>query len=190
MKHFNSMIIGLTIVVLGFSQYITYNKEWEQEIRAQNERHEYQRKLRTIVVYIHKVNKDVSISKAKEFAEQIMKSSAKRGIDPFVQTALLKTESSFYTNPNHGIRQVKGMGGVYWKWWSKDLKKHDICDTICDLEDPIINIKASAYILSEYKKLYKSQAIAHYKGYSSLGKQQAKKVLATAEQIRKIYYMA
>lgn len=190
MKHLNKVIISLVIIILGVGQYFHYDQQWENQVRDERVKQEYAKKLRTIVVYIKDVNPNVSVKKAKLFAKTIIEESEKRGIDPLLQTALLKSESTFYTNPNHGIKEVKGMGGVYWKWWKNDLKKHNICDTICDLEDPIINIEASAYILSEYKKKYKDTAVAHYKGYSALGKSQARKVKLTYANLQKKYEVA
>jgi hypothetical protein len=49
------------------------------------------------------------------------------------------------------IRAV-GLGGVVWEWWSKQLMKNNIAQTRGDLFNPIINIRATAYIYNSFYK--------------------------------------
>lgn len=190
MKHLNKIIYTFLFAALVIGQYEVYDQQWGKSLKQEKDRIIYNKKIRVIAIYIKEVNPNVSIKKAKLFAKTIMEESTKRNIDPFLQTALLKSESTFYSNPRHSIAEVKGMGGVYWKWWSKDLRNKKIADTICDLEDPIINIEASTYILAKYKKLYKDKAVAHYKGYTPKGKQQAVNVKLTYAKLQKRYNLA
>jgi len=132
-------------------------------------------------------NSDISEKVADKYAMTIVKESNKRGHSPIIQTALLDSESSFRSNPKHALGGVVGMGGIYWNVWKDQLRKEGIAYSKEDLRNPIVNIKASAYVVSCYmKECHQNNrlALAHYKGFSPLGRSQAENVLQIAMKIR------
>ena len=137
--------------------------------------------------YILAKNTDISEKVADKYAMTIVKESNKRGHSPIIQTALLESESTFRSNPKHALGGVVGMGGIYWDVWKKDLIREKIAFCKEDLKNPIINIKASAYVVSCYmKECHQNNrlALTHYKGFSPLGRSQAENVLQIAMKIR------
>lgn len=149
---------------------------------------DYSKNKVVITKYILKKNPKVSHEKAEKYADAIIKESVRRGHSPYVQTALLSSESLFQANPRHAISNVIGMGGVYWSVWKKDLKRNGIAYSKDELRNPITGIKASAYILSVYMKQHNSArlALSYYKGYSALGKRQANDVMRIVNTLKNI----
>lgn len=139
--------------------------------------------------FIKDQNSNVSDAFAEKLSKKIVKESNERGNSPFVQAALLASESSFRTAPKHDIKTVYGMGGIYADVWRKNLKKEGIIWNDVDLLNPYTNIEASSYILSVYMNESKTprEALARYKGYCSLGKQQENHVMKIALNLRKEY---
>ena len=136
--------------------------------------------------FILQTNNDIQSTYADKLATKIVYESENRGNSPYVQAALLASESSFESNPKHAISTVFGMGGVYWNIWSDKLVANKIVNDKNDLKNPYTNIKASAYILSCYMDNCKTPrlALAHYKGYSKLGISQANNVMITAIKLK------
>lgn len=90
---------------------------------------------------------------------------------PKVLGALIYSESSFRAR-EHALKGVIGLAGINTPIWN------DTCP-YSPYSDPG-NINSAAWILSTY--LVEShgdyhEALAHYKGYSALGKKQAQHVL-------------
>lgn len=130
----------------------------------------------------------VSEKVADNYAVSIIRESNKRGQSPFIQTALLQSESSFQPNIKHDLDGVVGMGGIYWNVWKDELKREKIAYSKEQLKNPYVSIKASSYILSCYMgdcKNITKEALAHYKGYSVLGKKQADNVIKIASNLKR-----
>jgi hypothetical protein len=158
-------------------------KKLEQEIlRKDKELKKLSLTKNIIKQYILTKNPDVNERMAEGYALKIVRESKKRGNSPYIQTALLASESSFYKNPKHDISTVVGMGGIYWNVWSKKLKQERIASSINDLRNPYTNIEASSMVLSYYMDCSKTprEALARYKGFCSLGKSQANQVMSVA----------
>jgi len=160
----------------------------EQKIKElENELHKLQVTKSVIKEHILAKNSRISTKTAELYACTIMKESSKRGNSPFVQTALIGSESSFMTNPKHDISGVVGMSGIYWDVWKTQLKQQGIAYKKSDLENPITNIRASSYILAIYMNQTNNKtvkALAHYKGYCTLGKNQALNVMKIAQKLK------
>lgn len=171
----------LLLLILGFSIFLnastnTTNKAFK----------DYSKNKVVITKYILKKNPKVSYKKANMYADTIIKESVKRGHSPYVQAALLSSESLFNADPKHAISNVIGMGGVYWSIWKKDLIRNGIAYSKDELRNPITGIKASAYVLSIYMKQHNSPrvALSYYKGYSALGKKQANDVMRIVNTLK------
>jgi hypothetical protein len=123
---------------------------------------------------------------ANRYAVTIVRESRKRGNSPYVQAALLASESSFNSNARHSIRTVIGMGGIYYDVWGKKLKQEGIAYNIGSLKNPYVNIEASSYVLATYMDMSKSprEALSRYKGYCSLGISQANNVMSVALKLK------
>lgn len=136
--------------------------------------------------YIKNKNSTISDKLADAYAVKIIKESNRNGNSPYIQTALLGSESDFTTNPKHAIKTVYGMGGIYYDVWGNELKDKGIITCANDLKNPYINIASSAYALSTFMKDSKSTfiAVAKYKGYSKLGKSQAATVIRIAVSLK------
>lgn len=136
--------------------------------------------------FIAKHNSSLNGMQVEAYASKIMRESSKRGHSPYIQAALLASESSFKSNPTHAIRTVYGMGGIYADVWAKDLKRCGIIDCNKDLLNPYKNIESSAYVLSYYmgRSDRPFTALAKYKGYSALGKSQAASVMKVAVSLK------
>lgn len=99
------------------------------------------------------------------------------GIDPLLLTALIKSESNFRPYPKHNAKGIIGMAGINTQVHGKYLQSNP--------ESIRGNILASAEILSHYNKDSNlTLAIARYKGYSKLGKQQAVAVIEDYKRIK------
>lgn len=153
-------------------------------------REDHQKRLDAIkkVIRDRMVRYGVEKKRACLYTDIIIKESYKYGNSALIQAALLESESSYKSNPKHDISTVIGMGGVYWSVWDKKLKRRGLAYSMNDLRDPIKNIQASAFILNLYMKQSNNsikEALARYKGYSSLGKQQANNVIRIAMEMKK-----
>ena len=136
--------------------------------------------------FIKDKNPKIADATANKYAVAIVRESQKRGNSPYVQTALLASESSFDANAKHSISTVIGMGGIYYDVWGKELKQRGIATNISSLKNPIVNIQASSYVLSKYMDMSKSprEALSRYKGYCSLGISQANNVMTIALKLK------
>lgn len=205
---FLSILLGILIVVFtpkkveeSIKEVYIYKKIFVKDSEDSSKIDELQKELKqkdselkklTLVKekiknHILAKNSDISEKVADKYAMTIVKESNKRGHSPIIQTALLDSESSFRSNPKHALGGVVGMGGIYWNVWKDQLRKEGIAYSKEDLRNPIVNIKASAYVVSCYmKECHQNNrlALTHYKGYSSLGRSQAENVLQIAMKIR------
>jgi len=163
-------------------------KKLEEELKKKNSELKKLTQTKSIIKeHILAKNSNIESKTAELYANTIMKESSKRGNSPLVQTALIGSESSFMKNPKHDISGVVGMSGIYWNVWKKELIKEGIAYKKSDLENPITNIKASAYILAVYMNQSNDiprEALTHYKGYSKLGRSQANGVMAVAMKLK------
>lgn len=164
-------------------------KELENELRKKDtELKKLTQTKEVIKEHILSTNDKIPEKTAENYAQTIMKESSKREISPFVQTALLSSESSFRSDPKHALTGVVGMGGIYWNVWKDELRKAGIAQNKEDLKNPIINIRASAYIVSCYMgdcHDIPREALVHYKGYSALGRSQADGVMRVAMNLKR-----
>lgn len=199
-KPFLQVLIGVILVLIsggyGFYNFKTSEKDYsaqilerQNKILAEKSSKEYREKKATqkiIVAYIQEKNTKISQVQAEKYAETIIKVSKENGTSPYIQTALLASESSFIANPKHDISNVIGMGGIYWSVWHKELKEEGIAYSKDELRNPYKNIMASSMIFSTYMKESKTprEALARYKGYCSLGKKQANAVMTVALNLK------
>lgn len=197
------LIIALIILIITFKSLNSmYNERTEnlkkvQDIKIEKlnqelkKKDEELKKLTTkknvIKAFILASNSKISSDLAEKYASFILKESIKKGNSPYVQAALIESESSFITNPKHDIANVIGMSGIYWDVWKDELKKHKIAHNKEDLRNPYINMRASSHILAVYMDISKGlprEALSRYKGYSALGKSQAKEVMKVAMMLK------
>ena len=126
----------------------------------------------------------------------IMTEAEKYDISPYILYAIFWQESRFKAHIEHPFIYVKGkrtravgLGGVVWEWWDEKLIKNDIADVRADLFDPETNIRASAFILNEFRKMKQLQgtqnklesALARY--YGSVKSGYHKKIIKIANKI-------
>lgn len=165
----------------------------KEMLEMQKELKEKEAKLKKLTLtkniiknFIQDKNPDLSSYVADNYASKIMREAAKRGHSPYIQASLLASESDFRTNPRHAIRTVYGMGGIYADVWADDLKDVGIITCNRDLLNPMKNIESSAFVVATFMKSSKSTyvALAKYKGYSPLGKSQAREVIRVAVALK------
>lgn len=184
-----------------YHQYILLNQELsDKEKQNQQELQKIKEELKAkeaklkqfnltkqvISDFIKSNNNRLSNEQTERYALKIIQESNKRGHSPYVQAALLASESSFNSNPKHAIRTVIGMGGIYYDVWGKSLKQENIAYNINSLKNPYVNIEASAYVVSYYNNDSQNirVALAKYKGYCALGKSQANDVMQVAIELK------
>lgn len=208
------VIIAALVVVIPLTYYTTKStvSEYYQKVQVQNEKlieekEGHDAKVKTlrdeiekqkvelkkftltkniIKDFIKDKNPKLTDAVANNYAMAIVRESRKRGNSPYVQTALLASESSFNANATHAIRTVIGMGGIYYDVWGKDLKKEGIAYNIASLKNPYVNIKASSYVLAQYMDVSKTprEALSRYKGFCALGRSQANDVMSVALKLK------
>lgn len=101
-------------------------------------------------------------------------------VDPLLLTAIIKSESNFRPYPKHKLKHVVGIAGI-----NVDAHKELLLYNPYSVKG---NIYASAQIVSAYNKDNNMTiALAKYKGYSKLGKQQALEVLEDYKRIKGDY---
>lgn len=99
-----------------------------------------------------------------EIVKTIMESSAEYGINPLIIYFMLHAESSMRPHIKHSLVEIKvnkkliktqaiGLGGVIYEWWGEKLIKAGIIANKADLFDPILNIRATCFILNENYKM-------------------------------------
>ena len=108
---------------------------------------------------------NVSTRNKKLILETIMEEADKYDINPLILYSICYAESSFRPYIEHpqtiiekdgkkiSVRAV-GLMGVVWEWWSVQLVENKIAEVHSDLFDPVINIKAGAFV---YNELYKKE---------------------------------
>jgi len=141
-----------------------------------------------ITNFIQDRNPQISDEVALKYAKKIIEESKKNGISHNILTILLGSESDFECKPKHPNHRMCGMGGIDYEIWGDILKEAKIIHSKKDLFNPLINIEASAYILSIYMSTKKTtlHAIACYKGGTySRGKSQALYVLRKATILKR-----
>lgn len=160
-------------------------KKNEEEIKKRDEELKKFKSLSKLIqIRIKEVNKNISANELELYANHIIKISREENINPLLHTELIVSESSFNKNVKHAISDVRGLTGVYAKWWVDELTTAGIIKHRGDLDDPLINIAAGAYILKVYINQHKSleTALTKYKGEGDLAANQARRViLATAK---------
>lgn len=111
-------------------------------------------------IYNKLINKETS----DKILESVLKYSSKYNINPLIVYAIICQESSLIPTLLHNPvvvdvygKKVKtqaiGLGGVIYEIWADKLHKHNIVKTKNDLFKIDRNIEATAFILSEFKKL-------------------------------------
>lgn len=203
------LVIGIVATYMATSgyleekylRYIESNKQLTEEAQKNNvelkkakdelkkkedELKHYTLTKQIISDFIAKENTSLPHKEAEKYAVKIIQESKRRGHSPYVQAALLASESSFRNNPKHAIRTVIGMGGIYYDVWQAPLKDEGIVRNIDSLKNPYVNIAASAYVMSCYTKRSVNirTALAKYKGYCSLGRSQANDVMSVAIMLK------
>ena len=99
-----------------------------------------------------------------EIVNTIMESSTEYGINPLIIYFTLHAESSMRPHIKHSTVEIKvdnkliktqaiGLGGVIYEWWGEKLIKAGIIANKADLFDPILNIRATCFILNENYKM-------------------------------------
>lgn len=193
--------VTLDYVEQKYMEYIQVNKELTEEqklhnLELQKMKHKLEIKeaelkkytLTKLIIsdFIRKENSSLSSNQANAYAMKIMSESHKQGFSPYVQTAVLASESSFRSNPKHAISTVYGMGGIYAKVWAPSLKAEGIISSNGDLLNPYKNIEASAYVIAYYNNKSPNirTALAKYKGYCALGRSQGNTVMTIAIKLK------
>ena len=101
-------------------------------------------------------------------------------VDPLLLTAIIKSESNFRPYPKHKLKHVVGIAGI-----NVNAHKETLLYNPYSVKG---NIYASAQIVSAYNKDNNMTiALAKYKGYSKLGKQQALEVIEDYKRIKGDY---
>lgn len=99
----------------------------------------------------------------KLIVDTVIEEAIRYNINPIVLYSLVNIESNFkywitHSNVVIPIKEKKvctnaiGACGIIWELWGDRLIESSIAETQADLYDPVINIKASAFVLSEYMK--------------------------------------
>ena len=122
--------------------------------------------------YVGTVNEEIQLR--QDLTSLIIDAARTYGIEPMMLAKVIKSESNFRPNPNHGLPQIKGSAGINTNA-HKQLKNNASSYTG--------NIYLAAEILARYVEDSDSLtlAIARYKGLSPLGLSQAKSVVKEYE---------
>jgi hypothetical protein len=166
--------------------YATYNTSDVKQVVKDLTKEEIQKEV--IVDFILDSNPKLTKVVANSYAVRIVNNSEKDGYSPYIQAALIDTESNYVANPKHLLACDKGMTGTNINVWANDLKAAGIIKNISDLSNPIVSIDASSFIIKHYMLHYDGKtydAISGYKGYCKVGKQNARKVIELAVAIKK-----
>lgn len=166
MKYTIKSIIIITVIIILFTILINYNM-----LIFPIDPNIYNKKSISLSMFI---TNEFKIS--YDLAQSIVKISELEGMDPFLITALILTESSF----NENVVSSKGYIGLMQV--DKDLKYRDV------------NILYGIKILKE--KLYETngnlfKAIIYYKGYKNneyKGAKEAEKVLSYFSYMKNKFY--
>jgi hypothetical protein len=136
--------------------------------------------------YIIDNQPNMSDKEAGKYAIEIVRQSKLNKVSPYYQAAIGKTESDFDKDAIHSLSYVYGMNGVSAKDWGEFLKEKGIINHDKELKDPCTNIKASSAIFAYYMDRSKTvrEAITRYKGYCSVGKERADKVVKIAMMLK------
>ena len=100
----------------------------------------------------------------KLIVSTIVEEAIRYDINPIIIYSLINIESNFkywitHSNVVIPVNDKKvatsaiGATGVIWELWGPKLIEAGIAETQSDLYDPVINIRASAFILADYMKL-------------------------------------
>ena len=103
---------------------------------------------------------DISNTTRTKIVQTIIEEAQRYGINPMILYSICYVESSFRFWLEHdGVKipvkgkevntKAVGLTGVIWEYWEEPLKTAGIAETKGDLFDPVINIKASAFIYNE-----------------------------------------
>ena len=103
---------------------------------------------------------NISSNTRTKIVQTIIEEAQRYGINPMILYSICYVESSFRFWLEHDDvkipvkgKEVKtkavGLTGVIWEYWEEPLKTAGIAETKGDLFDPVINIKASAFIYNE-----------------------------------------
>lgn len=103
---------------------------------------------------------DISSNTRTKIVQTIIEEAQRYEVNPMILYSICYVESSFRFWLEHdGVKipvkgkEVKtkavGLTGVIWEYWEEPLKTAGIAETKGDLFDPVINIKASAFIYNE-----------------------------------------
>ena len=162
-----SMLCGLLII----------EKSVNTELRLENQRLNTDINITAntylaMMEYLGTVNEEIQLR--QDLTSLIVDAARTYGIEPMMLAKVIKSESNFRPNPNHGLPQVKGSAGINTNA-HKQLKNNASSYTG--------NIYSAAEILAKYVEDSDSLtlAIARYKGLSPLGLSQAKSVVKEYE---------
>lgn len=103
---------------------------------------------------------NISNTTRTKIVQTIVEEAQRYGVNPMILYSICYVESSFRFWLEHDDvkipvkgKEVKtkavGLTGVIWEYWEEPLKIAGIAETKGDLFDPLINIKASAFIYNE-----------------------------------------
>ena len=177
-----------TIDELNISYQDSYNKSKELQIKSDKLIKEYNELQNSLsLVYVGKEEllndlmthyPDVSTKTKITILETIISEAEKYNMNPLILFSIAYTESSFRhwlehsettIQKNGKPQKIKAVGlmGTVWEWHGEELKDAGIAETRGDLFDPVINIKAGAYIYNKFyhMEMHKS---AKYKDESAL----------------------
>ena len=162
-----SVLCGLLII----------EKSVNTELRLENQRLNTDMNITAntylaMIEYVGSVNDEIQLR--QDLTSLIIDAARTYGIEPMMLAKVIKSESNFRPNPNHGLPQIKGSAGINTNA-HKQLKNNASSYTG--------NIYSAAEILARYLEDSDSLtlAIARYKGLSPLGLSQAKSVVKEYE---------
>lgn len=155
---------------------VTYKNE-NAELRLENQRLNTDMSITAntylaMIEYVGSVNEEIQLR--QDITSLVIDAARAYNIEPMFLAKVIKSESNFRPNPNHGLPQIKGSAGINTNA-HKQLKNNASSYTG--------NIYSAAEILARYVEDSDSLtlAIARYKGLSPLGLSQAKSVVKEYE---------
>ena len=171
------LIVLYAFMVLVLSVLVITSKHENTELRLENQRLNTDMNITAntylaMIEYVVTVNEEIQLR--QDLTSLIIDAARTYSIEPMMLAKVIKSESNFRPNPNHGLPQIKGSAGINTNA-HKQLKNNASSYTG--------DIYSAAEILARYVEDSDSLtlAIARYKGLSPLGLSQAKSVVKEYE---------
>ena len=120
------------------------------------------------------------------FNEMVHRAAAKEDLNPRVVALTVYRESKCKATAKGGVGEI-GLGQIYPAVWKDTLKEEGLIDSVDDLYDPQVNLRATAFVLNEAYEASQGKPVAALRIYNGRGKRAVRYAAQQRDRYRALW---